>query len=153
MRVWKAARSGLGNQIMDTQYRELDNVEEIAGADLALLRARALHDAIGQHCDFALIGAFRTTALSGLSPAEILVVDVSCDGVPPTNSAGICFTERLALCVPEDPKNLIEVLALRLGFPLMMQQNSVSPDTAPSLCLYQEPPRSVARTWTAPSFL
>ena len=138
---------------MDTQYRELDNVEEIAGADLALLRARALHDAIGQHCDFALIGAFRTTALSGLSPAEILVVDVSCDGVPPTNSAGICFTERLALCVPEDPKNLIEVLALRLGFPLMMHQNSVSPDTAPSLCLYQEPPRSVARTWTAPSFL
>ena len=138
---------------MEPQFRALDDAEEIAGADLTRPRARALFNAIGQHRDFDLVGTFRGKAVPEVSPGELLIVDVSCDGVPPSNPAGICFTERLALCVPEDPSSLVEVLALRLGFPLLMHQNSVLPGRPPSLCLYQEPPRSVARTWTAPSLL
>jgi len=138
---------------MDNQFRDLDAADELSYVDLKFPRARALHDAIKQHDDFCLKGAFRGKASAGSQLSEILIVDVSCDGVPPSNSAGIEFTERLALCVPEDSKALIEVLALRIGFPLLMHQNSVLPDMAPSLCLYQEPARSVARTWTAPSFL
>lgn len=138
---------------MESQFRALDAANEVSSADLTLPRTRALHDAIKRHGDFCLIGAFRGKASAGSQTSEILIVDVSCDGVPPSNSAGIEFTERLALCVPEDSKALIEVLALRLEFPLLMHQNSILPGMAPSLCLYQEPARSVARTWTAPSFL
>jgi integrative and conjugative element protein (TIGR02256 family) len=138
---------------MGDQFRSLDDVEEISSIDLTLPRALALYDAVKQHRYYCLIGTFRMTASSGSPLSEVLVVDVSCDGVPPSNPAGIEFTERLALCVPEDTQTLIEVLALRRGFPLLMHQNSVLPGKPPSLCLYQEPPRSVTRTWTAPSFL
>ncbi|MBI4996669.1 MAG: Mov34/MPN/PAD-1 family protein [Rhodocyclales bacterium] len=138
---------------MAPQFHALDDAKEIAGADLTLARAKALHDAVRQHGDFDLVGAFRGKATPEASAGEIIIVDVSCDGVPPSNAAGIDFTERLALCVPEDTSSLVEVLALRVGFPLLMHQNSVLPGRPPSLCLYQEPPRSVARTWTAASML
>ncbi len=42
-------------------------------------------------------------------------VEVECDGVPPKNTYGINYRERFALCVPDNPKQLIEVLALRNG--------------------------------------
>jgi len=138
---------------MEPQFYALDDAEEIAGSELTFPRARALYDAVQQHRDFSLVGAFRGKVIPEAVPGEILIVDVSCDGVPPSNPADICFTERLALCVPEDPSILVEVLALRVGFPLLMHQNSVLPGRPPNLCLYQEPPRSVARTWTAPSVL
>lgn len=138
---------------MEPQFRALDDAEEIADTDLTFPRARALFHAIRQHRDFRLVGTFRGKAVHEASLGEILIVDVSCDGIPPSNPVGIYFTERLALCVPEDPLSLVEVLAIRLGFPLLMHQNSVLPGMPPSLCLYQEPPRSVARTWTAPSLL
>lgn len=138
---------------MGDQFRTFDDAEEIPSTDLTFPRARALYDAVRQHRDYSLIAVYRKKTPSGEPISEVLVADVSCDGVPPSNSFGIDFTERLALCVPKDPKTLIEVLALRRGFPLLMHQNSVLPEAPPSLCLYQEPPRSVARTWTAPSFL
>ena len=138
---------------MEPLFHALDNAKEVAGADLTLPRAEALHDAVRQHRDFDLVGAFRGKATPESSVGEIVIVDVSCDGVPPSNAAGIGFTERLALCVPEDPSSLVEVLALRARFPLLMHQNSVLPGRPPSLCLYQEPPRSVARTWTAASLI
>ena len=138
---------------MELQFHALHDAKEVAGTDLTLSRAKALHDAVRHHRDFELVGVWQGKATPEASPSEIIVVDVSCDGVPPSNAAGIAFTERLALCVPEDPSSLVEVLAFRVGFPLMMHQNSVLPDRPPSLCLYQEPPRSVARTWTAASLL
>lgn len=138
---------------MEPRFHALDDAKEIAGADLTLTRAKALHDAVRQNRDFDLVGAFRGKATPEAAAGEIIVVDVSCDGVPPSNAAGIDFTERLALCVPEDTSSLVEVLALRVRFPLLMHQNSVLPGRPPSLCLYQEPPRSVARTWTAASLL
>lgn len=138
---------------MEAQYHALDDAKEISGTELTLSRAKALHDAVRQHRDFDLVGVFQGKATAEGSRGEIVIVDVSCDGVPPSNAAGIGFTERLALCVPEDPSSLVEVLALRVGFPLLMHQNAVLLGRPPSLCLYQEPPRSVARTWTAASLL
>ncbi|WP_167399124.1 ThiF family adenylyltransferase [Ectopseudomonas oleovorans] len=138
---------------MGDQFRGFDDAEDIPGSALEFPRSRALYEAVGLHRDYLLVETYRKKSPLGEPAQEILVVDVSCDGVPPSNSVGIDFTERLALCVPKDPQALIEVLALRRGFPLLMHQNSILPDAAPSLCLYQEPPRSVARTWTAPSFL
>lgn len=135
------------------QFRTLANLEEISNAELMFPRSRALCDAVGKHRDFNLVGTFRRKESPDSPHAEVLVVDVSCDGVPPLNLVGIEFTERLALCVPADAQSLVDVQALRLQFPLLMHQNSVLPSMAPSLCLYQEPPRSVARTWTAASFL
>ncbi len=138
---------------MGNQFYGFDDAEEILGDALEFPRSKILHDAVRLHRDYSLVEAYRKTSPSGDLAQEILVVDVSCDGVPPANTIGIEFTERLALCVPKDSQKLIEVLALRHSFPLLMHQNSVPPDTPPSLCLYHEPPRSVARTWTAPSFL
>lgn len=138
---------------MEPQFHALGDAKEIAGTDLTLSRAKALHDAVRHHRDFDLVGVFQRKATPEATAGEIIVADVSCDGVPPSNAADIAFTERLALCVPEDPSRLVEVLALRVGFPLLMHQNSVLPGRPPSLCLYQEPPRSVARTWTAASLL
>lgn len=138
---------------MPEQFRTLDNLKEISRAELMFPRSRALCDAVGQHQDFNLVGTFRRKESPDSPHAEVLIVDVSCDGVPPNNPVGIEFTERLALCVPEDAQSLVDVQALRLQFPLLMHQNSVLPGMAPSLCLYQEPPRSVARTWTAASLL
>lgn len=138
---------------MEPQFHALDDAKEIAGTDLTLSRAMALHDTVTHHRDFDLVGVFQGKVTPETSAGEIVIVDVSCDGVPPSNAADIGFTERLALCVPEDPSSLVEVLALRVGFPLLMHQNSVLPGRPRSLCLYQEPPRSVARTWTAASLL
>ncbi|BAO29636.1 ThiF family adenylyltransferase [Sulfuritalea hydrogenivorans] len=138
---------------MEPQFHALSDAKEISGTDLTQPRAKALHDAVKQHRDADLVGVFLGRATPEASLGEIIVVDLSCDGVPPSNAPGIGFTERLALCVPEDASNLVEVLALRVGFPLLMHQNSVLPDRPRSLCLYQEPPRSVARTWTAASML
>lgn len=138
---------------MESQFRALADVNEIAGTDLTFAHAKEIYDAVRLNRDFDLIGVFRGRATPETIVGEIVIVDVSCDGIPPTNAAGIAFTERLALCVPEDPSSLVEVLALRMGFPLLMHQNAVLPDRPPSLCLYQEPARSVTRTWTAASFL
>jgi hypothetical protein len=73
--------------------------------------------------------------------------------VPPKNPIGIQYRERLVLCVPDDPKKLIEVLALRKDFPILMHQHQGIPDSPASLCLYFEPPEIVMRTWTPQAFL
>lgn len=57
------------------------------------------------------------------------------------------------VCVPIDPKQLIEVRALRKGFPVLIHQNQGVPGDAASLCLYFEPPAAVLRTWTPQAFL
>lgn len=138
---------------MAEQFHELAGFRELADPDLlSLPRSRALMAAVRDAGDFNLIHLLSHT-VPGVAPVEVLVVDVECDGVPSKNSAGIQYRERLALCVPEDPGALVEVLALRKSFPVLMHQNHGTRDGAASLCLYFEPTSAVMRTWTPQRFL
>lgn len=138
---------------MAEEFHELIGVVDLADAEqLKLPRARALVAAVHATGDFTLVQLL-SHRLPGLPPIEVLVVDVECDGVPSRNPAGIQYRERLALCVPEDPATLVEVLALRRTFPVLMHQNHGTRDGAASLCLYFEPTRTVMRTWTPQRFL
>ena len=139
---------------MTKEYYSLENVERISFNELVFARSNEIYNAIKQHCDYSLIEICRYIPPSlGVPAEEIFIVEISCDGVPSNNNLGIDFIERLAICVPRESKKLVEVFALRKNFPLLMHQNSVLPGMPPSLCLYQESPRNVFRTWTAPSFL
>ena len=134
-------------------YHELANVAEVGSADaLTIPRARALLDAAERHRDYSVIQLLRHPA-EGAITSECLVVGVECDDVPPKNAVGIQYRERLVLCVPSDPKKLIEVLALRRDFPILMHQNQGVPGAPASLCLYFEPAAAVMRTWTPAAFL
>jgi integrative and conjugative element protein (TIGR02256 family) len=55
--------------------------------------------------------------------------------------------------VPDDPKRLVDVLALRKDFPVLMHQNQGIASAPASLCLYFESVTAVMRTWTPQSFL
>ena len=138
---------------MAEEYYALFNVREITNAaTLTIPRAKALHDAVARQRDFEVVQLLQHAA-GGTSKLECIVVEVECDDIPPKNAVGINYRERLALCVPDDPKQLIEVLALRKDFPILMHQNQGVPDAPASLCLYFEPPTTVMRTWTPQSFL
>ncbi|MYF12198.1 MAG: hypothetical protein F4229_14665 [Gammaproteobacteria bacterium] len=138
---------------MADAYFQLQNVSEIGSAkELGIPRARALVDAVRHHRDYSLIQVLQRT-VEGESTAECLIVDIECDGVPPKNPTGIRYRERLALFVPRDPSNLVEVLALRRGFPILMHQNQAIHGEPASLCLYFEPTPAVMRTWTPAAFL
>jgi len=128
-------------------FRELTDLEQ-----LSLPRARSLAAAVHDAGDFTLVQLLSHT-VPGVPPIEVLVVDVECDGVPSRNPVGIQYRERLALCVPEGPQALVEVLALRKSFPVLMHQNHGTRDGAASLCLYFEPTPTVMRTWTPQRFL
>lgn len=137
---------------MPIEFHTLANVSEVAAADLAIPRARALLDAAGRQRDFNVVQLLQRLN-DGVPSVECLVVEVECDGVPPKNAFGINYRERLALCVFADTKRLIEVLALRKDFPILMHQNQGTPDAPASLCLYFEPAATVNRTWTPQNFL
>lgn len=137
---------------MAIAFHELANVHEVAGASLTIPRAKALLDAVTRQRDFAVMQLLQRSTDSEPS-VECLVVEVECDGVPPKNGCGINYRERLALCVPADPKQFIEVLALRKDFPILMHQNQGIPGAPASLCLYFEPAATVTRTWTPQNFL
>lgn len=138
---------------MATEYHELSGFAGLTDREqLKLPRARTLVAAVRDAGDFTLVQLL-SHAVPGVPPVEVLVVDVECHGVPSRNPAGIQYRERLALCVPEDPGALVEVLALRKSFPILMHQNHGTRDGAASLCLYFEPTRTVMRTWTPQQFL
>jgi integrative and conjugative element protein (TIGR02256 family) len=139
--------------MMAKEFHELTGFGELTDhAQLKLPRARALLAAVRDAGDFTLVQLL-SHSVPGVPPVEVLVVDVECDGVPSRNPAGIQYRERLALCVPEDPGALVEVLALRKSFPILMHQNHGRRDGAASLCLYFEPIRTIMRTWTPQRFL
>lgn len=137
---------------MAGEYHELANVVEIADTALTIPRARLLHDAAARQRDYTIVQLLQY-GKDEAPKLECILVDVECDGVPPKNSVGIQYRERLALCVSDDPKLLVEVLALRKDFPALMHQNQGVPGAAASLCLYFEPVAAVMRTWTPQSFL
>lgn len=138
---------------MSEEFHKLVGFDDLADPELLQLpRARALLAAVRDMGDFTLVQLLSRT-VPDVPPIEVLVVDVECDGVPSRNPAGIQYRERLALCVPEDLGALVEVLALRTSFPVLMHQNHGTRDGAASLCLYFEPTRTVMRTWTPQRFL
>jgi hypothetical protein len=136
---------------MEEDWQSLTQGNALAGAhELRLTRAQAIASAIARHPDYSIV---RCSRHANKGVIEVLVVDVECHAVPPNNSPGIDFPERLALMVPEKREELIEVIALRKGFPRLMHQNARPPGWPPSLCLYFEPIRAITRTWTAENFL
>jgi len=137
---------------MPDNYHELINVEVEDAGGLTIPRARALLKAVQRHRDYSLIQLLRQPA-KGAATSEWLIVELECDGVPPKNPVGIQYRERLALRVPSDPRKLVEVLALRRDFPVLIHQNQGVPGAPASLCLYFEPPAAVMRTWTPAAFL
>lgn len=138
---------------MAEDFHELFNVAAVGDASkLSNPRARALFDAVRANRDFTVVGVLRSTDAATPS-LEIIVADVECDGVPTKNAVGIEYRERVALCVPADTMLLVEVLALRKDFPVLMHQNHGARIGPASLCLYFEPAKAVLRTWTPQRFL
>lgn len=138
---------------MSEEFHELLGFDVLADPDqLSLPRAKALFVAVRDAGDFTLVQLLSRTVPGG-QPCEVLVVDIECDGVPSRNPAGIQYRERFALCVPRDPTVLVDVLALRKSFPVLIHQNHGTRDGPASLCLYFEPARTVMRTWTPQRFL
>ena len=97
---------------MAEEFHEFVGVVELPDAEqLSLPRARALVAAVRAAGDFTIVQLL-SHAVPGVSPLEVVVVDVECDGVPSRNPAGIQYRERLAMCVPEDPATLVYCLIL-----------------------------------------
>lgn len=142
---------------MSSEFYELPDVEVVIDLNaFKIPRAKALADAVEKHRHFSIIQLLRKIGVPGKSECvECVVVEVELDGVPPADlgNININYRERLALCVPEDRRQLVEVLALRKEFPLLLHQNQIVPGTPASLCLYFEPVASVLRTWTPQKFL
>jgi len=138
---------------MDTQYFSLENVVELENSSqFKNLRAQAIYAATHRNNDFHIHQLFKSID-DALPAIEYIVLDVECHNIPPNNAFGINFRERLAICIPEDSSKIVEVLALRKDFPLLMHLNSVRVNTPANLCLYFEPSIAVLRTWTAENFL
>ncbi len=125
------------------------SVEE---ADLRNPRARAILEAARSHRDYSVVG-LQAVEGPGETRTECLIIEVEVDRVPPNNRHGILYRERLAICVAADEKKLVEVLALRKGFPILIHQNQGVRGGPASLCLYFEPAAAVFRTWTPQNFL
>ncbi|MRX27292.1 ThiF family adenylyltransferase [Kangiella sp. HZ709] len=138
---------------MQSKYYELKNAVQVSGSQgLKIPSARNIATAIQSNRDYQVIDLLSHSE-DGSLKYEYIVVDVECDEVLPNNSPGIEFKERLALRVSKDPRKLVEVLALRKDFPILMHQNQVPYNSPASLCLYFEPAVSVMRTWTPHKFL
>ncbi|HBR68794.1 MAG TPA: hypothetical protein DEA55_05395 [Rhodospirillaceae bacterium] len=135
---------------MAEEYHEISNVIDVPkGDDFLFPRSRALVRAIEKQRDYSIVKLKRQED----SRTEYIVVDVETDKVPPKNPYGIQYRERLAFCIPESARQLIDVRALRKDFPVLIHQNQTHPGDARGLCLYFEPPISVLRTWTPQKFL
>jgi hypothetical protein len=134
-----------------------EDLHSLIGRPLALdeellsTRAQQLFAAIEQHPDFELHETRRATIND--VPADVFVVTCDCDGVPQRNPVGIKYSEPLAIVVSRDPRAIPIVRAMRKNFPVTAHQNTVLDGEPASLCLYEELPPAILRTWTAPAFL
>ena len=138
---------------MSADFHQLLGVEQLDdGGALQFERSRRLCESIVRHRDYTLLGLFARRE-TGVVTDESLVVDVECHGVPSRNPYGIRFSERLAVSVPANAKQLVTVLALRRGFPTLIHQNQAPIDGPANLCLYFEPAPAILRTWTPQKFL
>lgn len=137
---------------MTIEYYELQGVEDTPPSELALTRSQVIYSAIQNHRDFKFIQALKKTN-DGLPKLEYLVIDVSCDQVPSKNAYGISYRERLVLEISENNRQLINVIALRKDFPILLHQNQTRMGTPAQLCLYFDSPQNILRTWTPQNFL
>lgn len=139
---------------MDSAYHQFPSALRLNDPrDLTLFRAQRICEAVARHRDYRLVELLRAPSTDG-AIFELLIVDVECDHIPPKNTVGIQYRERLALCVSSYDQMLVEVLALRKDFPVLIHQNQRSVAGSPiSLCLYFESARAVMRTWTPEAFL
>jgi integrative and conjugative element protein (TIGR02256 family) len=137
---------------MTDNFYEYAMAEAIDEGGLEISRAKALLEAIKQHRDFTLVSVSRFQ-LQEFGRIEMLIIDLELDEVPPKNQFGIKYRERLALLIPTDVNQLVEVSALRKDFPKLMHLNQTSDETPANLCLYFDPPADVFRTWTPQNFL
>jgi hypothetical protein len=138
---------------MALEFHSVEDVQRVLEAsEFKFPRAKEIAQAIAKNRDCTLVNFAKRTE-DDCPTWEIIVVDVECDRVPPNNSPGILYKERLALFVPKDPTRLVEVIALRKDFPVMIHQNHGVEGGAANLCLYFDTPSSVLRTWTAEKFL
>ncbi|RKG29813.1 ThiF family adenylyltransferase [Acinetobacter tianfuensis] len=138
---------------MTQEYYKLDLCADIPNlTDLSISRTKALLEAIAQNNDYSFIKLMKFPA-SGELKAECIIVEVECDGIPSKNTVGLQYREHLALFVPTDLEQLVQVFALRKDFPTLMHQNQRRKGQPASLCLYFEPTISVLRTWTPQNFL
>ena len=138
---------------MDDEYHQLGDVIELhRPEELVIPRAQGVFRAVEANHDYSIVHLLKSGA-NASSKFEHIVVDVEVDGVPPKNPYGINYRERLALCVPANPKQLVRVFALRKSFPVLIHQDQGDPGESASLCLYFEHPAAVLRTWTPQSFL
>lgn len=138
---------------MTQEYFDLNRGVDIPDrTDLMLSRTKELLEAIDRNNDYSCIKLMRFP-IDGELTAEAIIVDVECDGIPPRNTVGLQYRERLALLVSKDPEELVHVLAMRKDFPTLIHQNQRGKGQPASLCLYFEPSISVLRTWTPQKFL
>ncbi len=138
---------------MSEEYFELERATVIDDPrELIIPRVLALFDAIRHHRDFNLIGLSRLPQKEG-DPFECLIVEVTCDGVPPKNAYGLQYREQIALLVRPERGEVPQVLSLRKSFPRLAHQNRVALGSPAHLCLYFEPTSAVLRTWTPELFL
>lgn len=135
---------------MGEDFYTLPGLREVSdSSELKLERTLNLLSAIRRNRDYSIIQLLKRDDRM----VECIIVDVETDGVPPRNPHGIRYRERLALCVSDNPNELVAVLALRKDFPILMHQNQTPTESPRSLCLYFETPASVLRTWTPERFL
>ncbi|MEX2148966.1 MAG: Mov34/MPN/PAD-1 family protein [Steroidobacteraceae bacterium] len=118
---------------------------------LLCARAEELLLAIRDNKDFELQSVRR---LEGDNlRADIFNVICTCEGVPNRNPFGVLHCEPLAIAVVPDNRSLPEVYPLRQDFPATGHQNNAPVGDPTTLCLYDQRPRAVLRTWTVASFL
>lgn len=134
-------------------YYSLPSVIELGSLeDFELIRAKQLYNALDAHQDFSIVKLLKSNSQAN-EYFEIFIVEIECHEIPPQNPFGLLFKERVALKVPKNELELVDVVALRRSFPKLIHRNGTPQNSPISLCLYFEPIASIRRTWTAENFL
>jgi len=115
-------------------------------------RSIKLIEAIQKNRDYKFCGA-KSLKISDDLQLEILIVTLTCDGVPDENPFGINYREKLGIVVNSENNSVPEVWTLRNDFPCLSHMNDRLESMPNSLCLYFENEVVTNRTWTAEKFL
>jgi len=129
-------------------YIDLPKVKSVPVSDLQNPKSKRILDAISMNPDVEFINA-----QLGIEETEYLIIEVKNGRISSENVKGIEFRERLAIGIEPGSKNVPRVLPLRECFPELMHTNEAKPGFPRDLCLYNEAPTSVFRTWTPEKFL
>lgn len=128
----------------------VDNLNDLE--EISYSRSKSLVNAISNNEYFEYHGA-KLLGNKDVSYAEILIVTLTCDGVPDANTFGINYRERLCIVVNSDENDIPEVWALREDFPSLPHMNDRLASMPNNICLYFENKTVINRSWTAEKFL